>query len=211
MRCCAILTGLLLALATGGQAAPKPDFATAVQLAEAGRTAEAVSIFRQLSQDGDPVAQVNLAVMQALGRGVPQDDVTAAYWAWRARFAGEARAIDLSDHLLSRLTDPARTRLADRLEADLQALAADGEVTAFLSLGRVALELRSPSQDPRALEWFALAAAFEVPDAAVLRDAVALRLEPAARLMAQDKTLQAFEEWCATLPVDARLATCPVG
>ncbi len=204
-----VLSGVLLALATGLQAAPKPSFATAVQLAETGRAAEAVAIFRQLSQTGDPVAQVNLAVLQALGQGVPQDDVSAAYWAWRARFAGEARAIDLADYLVSRLTDPARARLADRLDADLQALAASGKVTAFLSLGRVALELRSPAQDARALEWFSLAAAFEVPNAALLRDAVAMRLEPAARLSAQEKTLQAFGEWCGTLPAEARLPTCP--
>lgn len=204
-----VLSGVFLALATGLQAAPKPSFATAVQLAETGRAAEAVAIFRQLSQTGDPVAQVNLAVLQALGQGVPQDDVSAAYWAWRARFAGEARAIDLADYLVSRLTDPARARLADRLDADLQALAASGKVTAFLSLGRVALELRSPAQDARALEWFSLAAAFEVPNAALLRDAVAMRLEPAARLSAQEKTLQAFGEWCGTLPAEARLPTCP--
>lgn len=204
-----VLSGVLMALATGLQAAPKPSFATAVQLAETGRAAEAVAIFRQLSQTGDPVAQVNLAVLQALGQGVPQDDVSAAYWAWRARFAGEARAIDLADYLVSRLTDPARARLADRLDADLQALAASGKVTAFLSLGRVALELRSPAQDARALEWFSLAAAFEVPNAALLRDAVAMRLEPAARLSAQEKTLQAFGEWCGTLPAEARLPTCP--
>lgn len=204
-----VLSGVFLALATGLQAAPKPSFATAVQLAETGRAAEAVAIFRQLSQTGDPVAQVNLAVLQALGQGVPQDDVSAAYWAWRARFAGEARAIDLADYLVSRLTDPARARLADRLDADLQALAASGKVTAFLSLGRVALELRNPAQDARALEWFSLAAAFEVPNAALLRDAVAMRLEPAARLSAQEKTLQAFGEWCGTLPAEARLPTCP--
>jgi TPR repeat protein len=208
MRRGVLLLSGLLALASGVQAAPKPNFATAVQLAEAGRAAEAVSIFRRLSRSGDPVAQVNLAVMQALGQGVPQDDVSAAYWAWRARFAGESRAIDLAEYLVLRLTDKARTRLADRLEQDLNALAASGEVTAFLSLGRVALELRSPAQDPKALEWFSLAAAFEVPNAALLRDAVAMRLEPAARLSAQDKTLQAFEEWCQVLPVDAQLPTC---
>lgn len=206
-----VLGGVLLALATGAQTAPKPNFATAVQLAETGRAAEAVAIFMDLSQDGDPVAQVNLAVMQALGQGVPQDDVSASYWAWRARFAGEARAIDLAEYLVARLTDPARTRLADRLDADLQALAASGEVSAFLSLGRVALELRSPAQDAQALEWFSLAAAFEVPKAALLRDAVAMRLEPAARLSAQEKTWQAFSTWCAALPADARLPTCPAG
>lgn len=204
-----VLSGVFLALATGLQAAPKPSFATAVQLAETGRAAEAVAIFRQLSRTGDPVAQVNLAVLQALGQGIPQDDVSAAYWAWRARFAGETRAIELSEHLVSRLTDPAQTRLADRLDADLQALAASGEVTAFLSLGRVALELRSPSRDTKALEWFSLAAAFEVPNAALLRDAVAMRLEPAARLSVQDKTAQAFAEWCRMLPAEARMPTCP--
>ncbi len=204
-----LISGLLMALATGVPAAPKPDFAKAVQLAEAGRAAEAVAIFRQLSQRGDRVAQVNLAVLQALGRGVPQDDVSAAYWAWRARFAGEERAIDLADYLVARLTDPARARLADRLEQDLTALATSGDVSAFLSLGRVALELRSPVQETTALEWFSLAAAFEVPNATLLRDAVALRLEPKQRLSVQDETRVAFEQWCEALPAEARLASCP--
>lgn len=208
MRLWSLLTGLLVVLATGPQAASSSGFSNAVQLAETGRTAEAVEIFRRLSQDGHPVAQVNLAVLQALGQGVPQDDLSAAYWAWRARFAGEARAIDLSDYLVKRLTDEARTRLADSLDTDLQVDAAKGNVAAFLSLGRVALELRTPSRDAKALEWFSLAAAFEVSNAALLRDAVALRLEPAERLIVQEKTLEAFDLWCSKLPVEAQLATC---
>lgn len=206
-----VISGLIMALATGAAAASKPTFTKGVQLAESGQAAEAVTIFWQLSQEGDPLAQVNLAVLQALGRGVPQDDVSAAYWAWRARFAGEDRAIDLAEYLLARLTDPARERLADRLEQDLNVLAASGDVTAFLSLGRVALELRSPAQEAKAMEWFSLAAAFEVPKATLLRDAVALRLEPSARLSVQDKTLQLFEAWCVTLPRDIRMPTCPSG
>ena len=208
MRLWSLLTGLLVVLATGPQAASSSGFSNAVQLAETGRTAEAVEIFRRLSQDGHPVAQVNLAVLQALGQGVPQDDLSAAYWAWRARFAGEARAIDLSDYLVKRLTDEARTRLADSLDTDLQVDAAKGNVAAFLSLGRVALELRTPSRDAKALEWFSLAAAFEVSNAALLRDAVALRLEPAERLIVQEKTLEAFDLWCSKLPAEAQLATC---
>lgn len=211
MRRGGAVTGLLLVLAGGLEAASQPSFTAAVRLAEEGQAAEAVSMFRHLSQDGDPVAQVNLAVMQALGQGIPQDDVSAAYWAWRARFAGEDRAIELSDYLVERLTDKARVTLADRLDADLQARAAQGHVEAFFALGRVALELRRPAQDQKAFEWFSLAAAFEVPKAVVVRDAIAPRLEPSVRLAAQEKTRQAFEDWCQTLPVDYRLATCPAG
>lgn len=208
MRAGLILAMLLVTFSTAAKSAPRPSFANAMNLAETGRSAEAIEIFRRLSQEGHPVAQVNLAVMQALGKGVPQDDLSAAYWAWRARFSGEARAIDLSNYLVTRLTDQARIRLADRLNTDLQTMAANGELAAFLSLGRVALELYSPSQDARALEWFSLAAAFEVPKADLLRDAVALRLEPAARLAAQEKTLEAFDTWCRKLPPEARLPTC---
>ena len=208
MRAGLIFAMLLVTFATSAKCAPRPSFTKAIELAEAGRSAEAIEIFRRLSQEGHPVAQVNLAVMQALGKGVPQDDLTAAYWAWRARFSGEARAIDLSDYLVTRLTDQARMRLADRLNTDLQTMAENGEVAAFLSLGRVALELYSPSQDARALEWFSLAAAFEVPKAELLRDAVALHLEPAARLAAQEKTLEGFDMWCRKLPPEARLPTC---
>lgn len=205
------ISGVLLALAGGVQAASQPSVGAAMQLAEDGRAAEAVSMFRHLSRDGDPVAQMNLAVMQALGQGIPQDDVSAAYWAWRARFAGAARAIELSEYLVARLTDKARAKLADRMDEDLQALAAQGQVEAFLALGRVALELRVPAQEQPAFEWFSLAAAFEVPNAALLRDAVAMRMDPAVRLAAQEKARDAFEAWCGQLPIDFRLATCPAG
>lgn len=209
MRQGVAISGLLLALAGGANAASQPSFGVAVQLAEDGRAAEAVSMFRHLSHDGDPVAQVNLAVMQALGQGIPQDDVSAAYWAWRARFAGEARAIKLSEHLVSRLTDKARAKLADRMDEDLQALAKQGQLEAFLALGRVALELRLPAREQQAFEWFSLAAAFEVPKATLLRDAVAMRMDATVRLTAQEKTQDAFAAWCGQLPADFRTATCP--
>ena len=55
---------------------------------------------------------------------------------------------------------------------------------------------------------FRLRQPLKVPKADLLRDAVALRLEPAARLAAQEKTLEAFDTWCRKLPPEARLPTC---
>ncbi len=64
----------------GWTAARRGDFATA--LAE----------FRRLAEDGNFVAQYNLGVMYANGRGVPRDLEKAATWFQRSAEGGDARA-----------------------------------------------------------------------------------------------------------------------
>ncbi|WP_161314967.1 ABC transporter substrate-binding protein [Sneathiella litorea] len=54
------------------------------ELFEQGRFAEAVSIWKELAQNGDPEAQFNLSIMYAEGRGVEPDSSKAEYWNNRA-------------------------------------------------------------------------------------------------------------------------------
>ena len=185
-----------------------PDFGRAVALAQDGQAGAAVAIFADLAQAGHRAAQVNLAVMLARGQGVPQDDQAAAYWAWRARFAGETRAMDVSDLLLNRLTEPARARLADRLLADLRARAEAGVTGQFVALGRVEAQLRSPARMEEAALWFTLGAAFEEPGGFALREVAMAGLEPKARLAVQERAGAEFAKWCAEMPTDARPESC---
>lgn len=206
---------LALTLACAGlsaAAAAEPEgsaFDRGVRLARDRRAAEAVAVFRDLARAGETAAQVNLAVMQARGEGVPQNDQEAAYWAWRARLAGEAAAIPVTDYLMARLTDTAREKLADRLDEDLSALAAQGDAQALLGRGRVAAQLRQPPRLDDAAVWFTLAAAVDVPDAALLRDAVELEMDAATRLQVQERARAAFADWCAGIPDDRRGPGCP--
>lgn len=185
-----------------------PDFGRAVAMAQAGQAGAAVAIFADLAQAGHGAAQVNLAVMLARGQGVPQDDQAAAYWAWRARLAGETRAMALSDLLLDRLTEAARARLADRLIADLSARAKEGVPGQFAAIGRVEAQLRTPAKMDEAALWFTLGAAFEEAGALALREVAMADLEPKARLAVQERAGAAFAGWCAEMPADARPESC---
>lgn len=190
------------------QAESGSGFDQAVTLARSGQFAAAAAIFVDLAQNGNRAAQVNLAVLQAKGQGTPQDDQAAAYWAWRARLAGEARAIALSDLMLERLTDSARTKLADRLITDLSTQAEAGVPGQFAAIGRVEAQLRNPPRMEVAALWFTLAAAFEEPGALALREVSMDGLEAKARLAVQERAGAEFAIWCAKLPRDARPQTC---
>lgn len=175
---------------------PGPDFARAMAAVESGDPARAVTIFSSLAHAGDPAAQLNLAVLMARGQGIVQHDADAAYWAWRARLAGLAAAVAVSDLLTGRLTPEQGADLAARLSADLTHLADTGAPWAFLALARVELALSDPPDPARAYGWAALAAALDVPGAAGLRDAVSGDLDAAARAGAQARASEAFARWC---------------
>jgi hypothetical protein len=210
MRARAILAALLFATAPGPGAAGQPDrFAAALDLARAGQGAAAAAMFLQLAQAGDTAAQVNLAVLQARGLGVPQDEAGAAYWAWRARLSGERRAAALGDHLMTRLTDDARAALAERLMQDLTARAETGDAQALLGLGRVETEIRAPARPQEAALWFTLAAAFEVRHALALREVTMRGLAPEERLAVQARAGAEFARWCGLVPAAARPRSCP--
>lgn len=201
---------LMLCMGTvlGGRAVAS-DVATALSLVRAGQPGEAVGILRQLAENGDTVAQVNLAVLHARGEGVPLNDMEAAYWAWRARLMGERRAVGPSDLILERLPDRARNQVAARLASDLEEIASLGQMQALVALGRLETQVRQPPRPRRAALWYTLAAAFDVPFARALREATITDLSPAVSLNVQTQALDAFADWCMRVPSSAKTASCP--
>lgn len=193
----AILLAGVAALALTAPALADPTgFAEAMAAIEAGDAARGVAIFTALAEAGDRQAQLNLAVLTARGTGIPQNDLDAAYWAWRARLAGLPEAVAPSDALLARLAPEAVLSLSERLVADMEALGADGVDWAFLALARLELQLAPQPDMARAYELATLAAALSVPGAAPLRDALARDLDAAARLAAQAQATARFQALC---------------
>ncbi|MEM8576943.1 MAG: hypothetical protein AAGF60_03750 [Pseudomonadota bacterium] len=183
-------------------------FKEAMAFLRAGAAAEAVERFSGLAQRGHSAAQVNLAILYTRGEGVPSSRIAASYWSWRARLMGDRRAIALSDALLGALPPRSRNAVADRLAPDLEELAAEGRFQAFLALGRLETEIRTPPRLDEAGVWLMLAAAFEVPRAPVVRDRL-IAAEPDARRLAMEaRAGAAFAEWCARLAPPLRPVSC---
>lgn len=202
----AVALGLQPPALWAGQA--QTPFAAAVALAKAGQYGAAKAAFETLAQQGHGAAQVNLAVLHARGLGTPQDDQRAYFWAWRARLQNQPQAIALSQHLATTLDEKTQNQVAAELSSTLEALAATGQIAALMARGRVALQVQTPANPTDALPWLNIAAAFGVPRAALLRDAVAAGLSPAQRLTAQTAARALFDEWCTKLAENGRPAAC---
>lgn len=193
-----ILMAGVAALAVAGIARGEAhDFDAAMAAMEAGQPARAVAIFADLAASGDLAAQLNLSVLTARGEGIPQNDLDAAYWAWRARLGGLSAAAATADALLNRLAPETVETLSSRLAADLETLAETGEDWAFLALARLELQLAPQADLARAYEFAALAAAFSVAGAAALRDALAGEIATDDRLAAQERATARFRSLCA--------------
>lgn len=183
-------------------------FQAALQAAKGGEPAQAVVMFRELAEEGNAGAQTNLAVLIAKGLGTPQDDAEAFYWAWRARLAGEKRAVPMTEFLERRLTAEATQVVAGRLLSDLALRIESGDLDSMLSIGRVYAQLMEPADPQQAVTWFNLAAAFNVPYAAALRDSFSMTLDQETRITAQVQAKARFKEWCGRVPEDTRPASC---
>jgi uncharacterized protein len=80
---------LMLSFATPAVAG---QFEDGVAAAKRGDDATALSLWRPLAEQGNAVAQYNLGVMFAKGRGVPQDFQEAVKWYRLAAAQGNAQA-----------------------------------------------------------------------------------------------------------------------
>ncbi|NVO26356.1 sel1 repeat family protein [Donghicola sp. C2-DW-16] len=189
-------------------AAAADQFDDAMAAFKSGDLDRAVVLFQKLAEHNDGAAQANLAVLYAIGQGVPQDDMNAYYWAWRSRFSGEKAAISMIKLLRERLTEEGRAEVAGRLVTDLTATAERGDLGALTALGRVYNEVSEPSQKAEALLWFTVAAAFEAPHAALFREGVSQEITKQERLTIQARARQLFTEWCEKLPENKLPATC---
>ena len=72
---------------------------TGVDAYEKGDYATALMEFRVLAEQGDAIAQYNLGLMYANGRGVPRDYAQAHLWANLAAAQGHEPARTLRDRL----------------------------------------------------------------------------------------------------------------
>jgi TPR repeat protein len=170
-----------------------------------GRPAAASAQFHTLALGGDLSAAHNLAVLFALGLGVPQSDPDAAYWAWRALLGGLTQAGALADLTLMPLDATARQSVTDRLEADLLPQAHAGDGNAMLALAVVLAVLRPEPALLDAHGWQAIAGAIDHPGAMQARAQTHARMTPEQRAQAQPHALRALSDWC-----DARAADAPM-
>lgn len=185
------------------------DFDKAMQFVRDGTPGLAVGEFTRLADDGDPFAQINLAVLLARGVGTPQNEAEAFYWAWRARIAGERRkAPDVVRYLRKRLDPKTRNRIAKRLVDDFRALADTGATEGFLGASVALMDVNEPAQPKEALVWAIMAAATNAEEAQLLRDTIAKRLEEKDRLDAQLRAGQRFREWCERASPPTSRAFC---
>jgi hypothetical protein len=184
---------LWLAVPAGTLADP---FDTALQAAAEGRDGEAAAAFHGLAMAGDAEAAYNLALLFATGRGIPQNDTEALYWAWRARLADVHAASDLLDRLWPHPDEARRKIVSDRLEGVLRPVAEAGDGAAMLQLAAVLSVVRSEADLTEAYGWQSLAAALDVSGAVGARDATLAMVPVDERPKVQDAALAMFMDWC---------------
>jgi TPR repeat protein len=187
----ALITLLILATPTDADV-----FGTAMAEAAAGNYGAAAAGFHKLAEKGDAEAAHNLAILFASGRGLPQNSVEAAFWAWRARLAGLLQAAPLANHLMQDLTADRQAMVADRLEAALAPAAEAGDGAAMLALAAVLSAVRPQPDTATAHAWQSIAAALDVPGSIAARNATLEATAPEHRQKAQDQALTAFQGWC---------------
>jgi hypothetical protein len=90
---------LLLALCVLTCPPAAADLVTAQNAYQKGDFERAVHDYRELAELGQPIAQLNLAIMYSQGQGTRQSDINAYAWASLAAENGEARGRVLADQL----------------------------------------------------------------------------------------------------------------
>lgn len=201
----ALISLMILATPAGAD-----DFEKAMSDAAAGNYGEAAAGFHKLALTGDPEAAHNLAILFASGRGLPQNSVEAAFWAWRARLAGLRQAAPLVIQLMQDLTAERQATVATRLEETLTPDAEAGDGAAMLALAAVHSAARPEPDFATAHAWQSIAAALDVPGAIAARNATLESTAPEHRQKVQDQAMTAFKDWCGRQAQNAPAACVPV-
>jgi uncharacterized protein len=148
-----ILTGLI-----GSADAVRADgFDKGYAAYEAGDYAEAVKWFRKAAEQGDAIAQYNLALMYRDGEGVTQDDAEAVKWFRKAAEQGVANA----QYNLALRYDKGKGVTQDYAEAAkwFRKAAKQGNASAQSNLGVMYFNGEGVTQDvAEALKWYRKAA-----------------------------------------------------
>jgi hypothetical protein len=93
------LAPVLLALSVLLSVPARADLATAQTAYQKGDYPLAFHDYRELAELGQPLAQLNVAIMYSRGEGARQSDIYAYAWATLAAESGEARGQVLADRL----------------------------------------------------------------------------------------------------------------
>ncbi len=134
------------------------DFKAGEEAIDRGDYATALKEWRALAEQGDALAQFNLGVMHAKGRGVPQDDREAVRWYRLAAAQGHARA----QFGLGIMYENGRGVPQDDKQAVrwYRRAAAQGHASAQYNLGLMYAQGRGvPQDDKEAVRWYRRAAA----------------------------------------------------
>ncbi|MEJ2452465.1 MAG: SPOR domain-containing protein [Gammaproteobacteria bacterium] len=114
-RCAAyrVFSALVLSLFISGVALA--DRAQALQSESQGNYAKAAKSWLQLANEGDPLAQYNLALLYRIGRGVIKDSQLYKYWLSMSARSGFAEAYIL---LNNQAVQPTNLRVHIRIQQD---------------------------------------------------------------------------------------------
>lgn len=179
MRSCVIFALAAMALAPGSAAAdPLQDGAQYFQRAD---YAKALTAWRPLADQGNPVAQNNLGIMYLDGKGVPQNISEAVRYLSLSAAAGSS----LGQNNLGGLYRDGKGVRRDYVRAAqwFSAAAAQNNAAGMYNLGLMYEMGQGMKAEPfHAYMWYALAAEQgSVPNAAAHRDALWRRMTPAAQ------------------------------
>src|ERR1700719_987654 len=118
------MRALLLLVAVLLCAAARADLFTAQLAYQKADYERAFKDYRELAELGQPLAQHNLAIMYAQGRGVRQSELNAFAWATLAVENGDPSAQSLVDELRPQLA-PGSEKLAAEIGAPFRRAALD--------------------------------------------------------------------------------------
>ena len=169
-----LLAASMCCLVATANAAPFDD---AVAAYDRGDYAQALKMFRQLATKGNAVAQFNLGLMYANGRGVSQDDEEAVRWYKLAA----AQGYILGQYNLGTMYHNGRGVTQDYKETVkwYRLAAAQGYAKAQFNLGVMYYNGQGVPQDyASAHMWFNLASSIGDADGAKNRDVTAKEMTP---------------------------------
>ena len=94
----------MLLVTVGTLPAAAQTFDAALEAYVRGDYATALAGFQNYAEQGNATAQSNLGLMYAIGKGVPEDDVTAYAWLNIAAAQGQSSANEGKEHVAKRMT-----------------------------------------------------------------------------------------------------------
>jgi len=101
---------LFILLISFSSVAYSNDLQKAQNLVESGEHQKALKIYKNLAEEGNPQAQIQLGIMYKLGRGTSRDYVLAAKWFNVAAGKGYSEGIEYKKIMENRMTQKQVTK-----------------------------------------------------------------------------------------------------